>query len=92
MSIAGLRRVGIRPWLYDLDISTVSANGLRVGADRVHALSAPAIRAVAASVPLGWGVEREELSTIADLLFVRTEGVEQRLRAAADDNEKGAAR
>ncbi|RTL62472.1 MAG: hypothetical protein EKK42_31680 [Pseudonocardiaceae bacterium] len=84
----GLRKVGVRPWQYDLDVAVASAEALRAAADRVQALTLASIQAVTDEVPLAWSVTREELSVVADLLFVRAEGVAQRLRSAADQSER----
>jgi hypothetical protein len=87
LSIDGLRRIGDRPWLYDLDVSVASATGLLAAADRVQGLTSASIRAVTEGVPLEWGVTSEGLSAIADILYVRAESVAERLRSAADQSE-----
>lgn len=83
-SVDGLRAVGVKPWQYDLDPAVASAEGLRVAADRVQALTSDAIRAVTDTVPLAWDVPSDEVAAVADILFVRTEGVAERLREAAE--------
>lgn len=82
-TIDSLKKIGTTPWQFELDPDVASASGLREAADRIDALSLAAIQAVASTVPLEWETTPQELSELASILFLRTEGVAGRLRAAA---------
>ena len=87
-SSESLRKTGTSPWLYDrepgdLDPAVASARALRTAALAVHALDREAIRAVTASVPIEWKIPYADLATAADILFLRAEGVAERLTEAA---------
>lgn len=88
-SVQSLRAVGLRPWQYDIDTAVASASGLRAAAERVQALTLTSIRAVTDLVPLAWDVSAEELLAVAEILSVRTDGVADRLREAADRSRHG---
>ncbi|MFT4165010.1 MAG: hypothetical protein QM650_07180 [Microlunatus sp.] len=85
-TIDSLKRIGTTPWQFDLDPSVASATGLRDAAERIDALGLSAIQAVARDIPLEWQTTPQELSELASVLFLRTEGVAERLRAAADQS------
>lgn len=87
-SIGWLRSVGVAPWQGDIDLAVASPAGLRMAADRVEALTLASIHSVTSDVPLAWGSTGEELAAVAEILFLRAEGVAGRLRAAADDTEQ----
>jgi hypothetical protein len=83
-----LQKIGTTPWLYDrqpgdLDPGIASARALYAAASAVLSLDRDAIHAVANSVPIEWKIPSPDLATVADLLFLRTEGVAQRLTQAA---------
>lgn len=82
-SIPLLRNVGVARWDTDLDPGVASASALRDAADRMDSLSLEELQAVVATVPVEWGTTPTELSELASVLFVRTEGVAERLRVAA---------
>ncbi len=85
-TIDSLKTIGTSPWQFELDLGVASASGLREAADQVDSLSLAAIQAVAGSVPLEWETTSQELSELASILFLRTEGVAERLRAAANQS------
>lgn len=85
-TIDSLKKVGTRPWQFDLDFGVASASGLREAADQIEGLSLAAIQSVARSVPLEWNTSPQELSELASILFLRAEGVAERLRAAANQS------
>lgn len=87
-SSESLRTVGTSPWLYDrylgdLDPGIASARALHAAASAVLTLDREAIRAVTEAVPLEWKIPSPDLATAADILFLRAEGVAQRLTQAA---------
>lgn len=63
-----------------------SASGLREAAEQVDGLSLEAIQSVTSGVPLEWETTSLELSELASILFLRTEGVAERLRSAANQS------
>jgi hypothetical protein len=81
---AALERIGVRPWDFDLDPAVVSASALRAAASAVERLEAEQIREIVQRVPLEWKVNLAVLDVISDLLYIRVEGVVQRLLAASD--------
>ena len=85
--LKSLRQIGVRPWQYDLDPSVASATALEQAAESVEGLSLDAIRSITDDVPLDWGTSRAELEELASLLFVRAEGVAERLRRAARQSQ-----
>lgn len=85
-TIDSLKKIATTPWQFDLDPGVASASGLREAADRIDSLSLATIQAVASSVPLEWETTSQELSELASILFLRTEGVAERLRAAANQS------
>lgn len=84
-SLESLRRVGSKPWQYDLDPGVTSARALHSAADAIRALPRESIRDVTRFVPIEWGIPQEDLDELADILFVRAEGVAERLNAAAEN-------
>lgn len=82
-TLGSLRRIGTSPWLYDIDPGVASREGLRDAADRMEALTLQHLQAIVEQVPLEWETSEDELSELASILYVRTEGVAQRLRSAA---------
>lgn len=85
-TIESLKRIGTSPWQFELDPGVASASGLREAADRLDGLSLVEIQAVTSSVPLDWEATKQELSELASVLFLRTEGVTARLRTAANQS------
>lgn len=85
-TVDSLRRIGTRPWQFELDPDVASASGLREAADRLDGLSLALIQSVAKSVPLEWETTSRELSELAQILFLRAEGVAERLRTAANQS------
>lgn len=81
-TLSDLRAVGTRPW-DDLDSGVASAQALLETADRIDALTLEDIRSVTETVPVEWDTTQGELSELASILFVRAEGVADRLRSAA---------
>lgn len=79
-----LRSVGVRPWNFDLDAGIASAAQLRSTADRLEELTLQDFLAVTNSVPLEWDTSAAEMSALASILYVRVEGVVDRLRDAAN--------
>ncbi|MEB0286784.1 hypothetical protein QN345_00180 [Cryobacterium sp. 10I1] len=85
-SSESLKRVRTSPWQYDLDPSVASAAALRDAATAVDALDRDAIRSVTQSVPIEWGIPSSDLSILADMLYLRTDGVAKRLATAAKNS------
>lgn len=85
-TIDALKKIATTPWQFELDPGVASASGLREAADRIDGLTLAMIQAVARSVPLEWETTPQELSELASILFLRTEGVAERLRAAANQS------
>jgi hypothetical protein len=85
-SAQSLRTTGIRPWV-DLEFWVASAHGLRDAARAVHKLERTSIATVTQGVPIEWGIAREELRELANLLYLRVEGVVERLAQAARDRD-----
>jgi hypothetical protein len=71
-----------RSWS-DLDPRGLDALELRSVAGRLDALTSERFQEVCRAVPLEWGVTAEELSELANLLYLRSQGVVQRLMIAA---------
>lgn len=85
-TIESLHKIGTSPWQFEVDLGVASASGLREAADLVDGLSLATIQAVTTSVPLEWEATPEELSELASILFLRAEGVAERLRTAANQS------
>jgi hypothetical protein len=82
-SSSSLRGIGNREWRYDLDPAVTSARALIEVAASVERLELSTIRAVVNRVPVEWSIDRSDLSALAEVLFIRAEGVAARLRATA---------
>lgn len=88
-SAHSLQQLGSTPWQYDLELGIASARALRIASVAVGSIDRMALHAVTDQVPVEWGIPRSELAALADILFVRAEGVAQRLAEAADVSSYG---
>ncbi|HEY5222885.1 MAG TPA: hypothetical protein VIJ18_07550 [Microbacteriaceae bacterium] len=85
-SAESLRSTGIDTWGWrrdGIDPESASRHALIDAADRVIALSRAEILAAVGLVPVEWAIPREDLDVLADVLYLRTEGVAERLKQAA---------
>jgi hypothetical protein len=78
-----VRSIGDREWTYDLDPTVTSRSALEAVADEIEGLDSASIRSVVERVPVEWSIDSSDLTALANVLAVRTEGVALRLRAAA---------
>lgn len=85
-TVDSLKRIGTRPWQFELDPGVASVSGLLEAADRLDGLNLAVIQSVASSVPLEWETTSQELLELASILFLRAEGVAERLRATASQS------
>ncbi|GAA0426504.1 hypothetical protein [Leifsonia naganoensis] len=81
-NLAQLRASVNRGW-DDLDPRGLDAQELRSVASRLDALPREQFQAVCHAVPLEWGVTADELSELANILYLRSQGVVARLMTAA---------
>ncbi|MBF4568522.1 hypothetical protein ITJ57_07030 [Plantibacter sp. VKM Ac-2880] len=81
--LASLSRRATDPWQYDLDAGVASASGLRSAASGVLSLDRAAVHRIVESIPVEWQIPSDELSQVADILYLRVEGVANRLEHAA---------
>jgi hypothetical protein len=85
-TLTSLRQIGMSPWQLDLETDVASATRLHEAATRIEALSLGAIQSITRSVPLEWETTSEEMSELASILFLRVEGVAERLRRAGNQS------
>lgn len=81
--IASLRKIGVSPWVEDIDAGVASASALKEAAEAVEQIELESIRAILSAVPVDWNTTQAELYELATVLVARVEGVAERLRSAA---------
>lgn len=82
-SLDSMRRSASMPWSSDLAAAVASKSALLAAADALLSLDRSDFRAVVGAVPLEWQIPSTELEGVADILFLRVDGVVQRLMTAA---------
>lgn len=80
---ASLKRSVSSRWDHDLEPGLASATALRAVAAEIEGLDRAALTDVVSRVPIEWGISQREREVLVDVLYLRAEGVAERLSAAA---------